>query len=379
MKKRERQLKTNPGDEESSSGDLPEPRVSPHMVNPARIYEAGQNAACLDPIQLAKLEQGFRSWSESVSRAGLRSSRRRILLVFLLIRYTGAKLNEVLNLDPAEDIDCHRGVVRYGSVKKGGDGAGREVQISEELQSEVQAILEDPTHKRQIGKLLKVDAAHVRRKFYERGLECGFPQELGSPNAIRKARAVELMYGNVPLPVVQRILGHSTPNLTASMVAFSDEDIHEVARYFVEKESRRKTSARNTFFGKIRRITKGDIQAGIELVTVVGDLVTTIITNTSLQRLGLKKGSLVTAEVKAPWVIVQKGEDPPLSSADNIYRGTVVRILSGGLTTEIVVRIEDGTELCSVVTEQGRLMIDLMEKDPVWVLFSGFAVVLHVD
>jgi len=39
------------------------------------------------------------------------------------------------------------------------------------------------------------------------------------------------------LPVVQKILGHSTPNLAASYVEFSDEEMREVARYFVDKRA----------------------------------------------------------------------------------------------------------------------------------------------
>jgi molybdate transport system regulatory protein len=158
------------------------------------------------------------------------------------------------------------------------------VQISFELMSEIQTLLKNSAFVAEAGSLLGVDAAHVRRKFYERCVACGFEQELGSPNAIRKARAVELMRDNMPLPVVQRILGHSTPNLTASLVAFSDEDIRQVARHFIERESQRKTSASNTFFGKIGHITTGDIQSLVELVTLGGDSVATVITNTSLKR-----------------------------------------------------------------------------------------------
>ena len=38
---------------------------------------------------------------------------------------------------------------------------------------------------------------------------------------IRKARAVELVQSNVPLPVVQSLLGLSTPNSASSFVTFS--------------------------------------------------------------------------------------------------------------------------------------------------------------
>jgi molybdate transport system regulatory protein len=349
------------------------------LVNPARIYAGDQETHCLDPTQLAKLEETFRSWAREASRPDVIASRKRILLIFLLIRYTGARLNEVLALDPHRDFDASKCVVRYGRKKAPGDVFRREVQVSSELISEIQAMLKDPAFAMQSGALLGVDAAHVRRKFYERCVACGFEQDLGSPSAVRKARAVELMRDNMPLPVVQRILGHSTPNLTASLVAFSDEDIHQVARHFIERESQRKTSARNTFFGKIGHVQKGDIQSRVDLVTLGGDVVATVITNTSLKRMGLKNGSLVAAEVKAPWVILQKAETKPLCTAENVFRGTVTQILRGKLTTEFVVRIHDGTELCSVVTEQSRRILGLGQNDDVWVMFNSFAVILRVD
>jgi molybdate transport system regulatory protein len=349
------------------------------LVNPARIYAPAEEARCLDPTQLARLEGNFREWAEAAQRADVSASRKRILLVFLLIRYTGARLNEVLDLDLRKHVDISRRIVRYGRAGAAGDSPGREVEISMELASEILAAISDPVLTGQSGRLLRIDPGHIRRKFYERAAACGFPQELGSPNAIRRARAVEMMQSNMPLPVVQRILGHSTPNLTASLIAFSDKDIHQVARHFIERESRRKTSARNTFFGKIRDIQQGDIQSVVELVTVGGDIVITVITNDSLRRLGLKAGSLITAEVKAPWVILQKGDKEPSCTAENRFRGTVSRILSGEITTEFVVRIADGTDLCSLVTEESRRSLDIRENDTVWVIFNSFAVILNVD
>jgi molybdate transport system regulatory protein len=349
------------------------------FLNPARIYAGSQEARCLDPTQLAKLELEFRKWADNASRTDVRASRKRILLIFLLIRYTGARLNEVLAIDPVREINSSKCSVSYGKARQTGSGLVREVQISSELMSEIQAMLNDNLVSKKDRAWLGVDAAHVRRKFYERAVACGFPQDLGSPNAIRRARAVELMQDNMPLPVVQRILGHSTPNLTASLVTFSEEDIHQVARHFIERESRRKTSARNTFFGKIGHVRKGDIQSQVELVTVAGDSVTTVITNNSLKRMGLKKGSLVTAEVKAPWVVLQKARTEPVCTAENMFHGKVTRIVRGNLTTEFIVRIQDGTELCSLVTEDTRRKLDIREKEDVWIMFNSFAVILHVD
>jgi len=224
-----------------------------------------------------------------------------------------------------------------------------------------------------------VDQGFVRRKFYERAEACGFAKHLGGPEMIRKARAVELMQASLPLPAVQKLLGHSTPNLTSSYVAFSEEEIAEVTRLYMEREAARKTSARNSFFGKIQRIVKGDIQTLVELVTVGGHAITTVITNDSLALLGLKKGRLVTAEVKAPWVIVQKGEGDPQCSAENRLEGTIARLTRGRVNTEIATRLDDATEVCAVVTTAGIRRLGLAKGDRVRVLFNAYAVVLHVD
>ena len=113
-------------------------------------------------------------------------------------------------------------------------------------------------------------------------------------------------------------------------------------RIFVEKESSRKTSARNSFFGKIVGIKKGDVQSQVRLVTISGHAVSTIITNESLGRLGLKKGQLITAEVKAPWVLLQGGKEEPACSADNRFHGVITHVRGGKIVTEYTVRISEG-------------------------------------
>jgi molybdate transport system regulatory protein len=356
------------------------PGSAPERTHHGRIVSVPQGPQkFLDTVQLSHLEQSFRDWAEGSERTDIRLSRKRILMIFLLIRYTGAKLNEVLAIDPYRDVDYDRQTVVLGKGKAGSGRPPREVQMPETLSTELKFWMDDPSFRESLGNLFMVDPGHVRRKFYERASACNFPRALGAPDAIRKSRAVELMQENVPLPVVQRMLGHSTPNVTASYVAYSEEEIRQVTRYFLEKESGRKTSARNTFFGKIRTIRRGDIQAKIELLTIGGDAIATVITNESLARLGLIVGSLVKAEVKAPWVILEKSEGEPKCTAENRFQGTVVRVNQGRITNEVVVRIADGSELCSVVTKESSRGMGLQTNDPVWAIFNSFAVVLHID
>jgi molybdate transport system regulatory protein len=345
----------------------------------SRIVSVPDEARCLDTVQLSRLEKSFRDWANGAARSDIRLSRQRVLLIFLLIRYTAGKLNEVLALDPFQDVDVERHVVYLGKTEKRIGRSVREIRIPEALSEEIASSLNDPLFKKYLRRMLKLDPGHVRRKFYERAGHMGISPAMGSPESIRKSRAVELMQSNVPLPVVQRMLGHSTLNMTASYVDFSEADMQQVVNHFIDKESRRKTSARNSFFGKISFIKKGDIQAEVRMTTLSGDIITTIITNNSLSRLGLKKGSLIAAEVKAPWVILQRSKKKPESTAENRLEGRITRITKGKITTEYIVRILDGTELCSIVSSKNALLTDFKENDTVWALFNSFSVVLHTD
>lgn len=346
----------------------------------ARIVSPDYQSRYLDAVQLNHLEQVFRAWSDAVSSAQRRLSRKRVLSIFLLIRYTGGRLNEVLRLDPARDIDFGKHVVhlRKAGGKKAKE-AGREVRVPEAVAGEIQAILADFMCSCPQGRIFKVDPAHVRRKFYGCAEAAGFARELGTPEAIRKARAVELMQGNVPLPVVQKILGHATPNLAAGYVDFSQDELHRVARFYIERENRRKTSARNAFYGKIEKIQRGDVQACLEMVSLDGLRVIAIITIYSLDKLGLRPGMLIVAEVKAPWVTLVQSEIEPACTAENRLRGTVVRIVRGKLVTEVDMRVSDSIELCALITESGRRRLDIKEGDTLWAIFNAAAVVIHAD
>ncbi|RJP77079.1 MAG: transporter [Desulfobacteraceae bacterium] len=344
-----------------------------------RIVSVPEDSRCLDSIRLNSLEQSFRQWADDSPRPDVRLSRSRIFIIFLLIRYTAAKLSEVLALNPLEDIDPHACTVVFHGMGPGRTDKTRKVQISGMLSREIQSVLSEPLFQNALPRPFDVDPGFVRRKFYERAKACGFPKEMGGPEMIRKGRAVELMQGNLPLPAVQEMLGHSTPNLTSAYVSFSADDIRQVTKLFIDREASRRTSARNSFFGKIQMIQRGDIQSRVTLTTVSGNSVSTVITNDSLDRLALKKGRLITAEVKAPWVILFSGEKKPQCSAENRFNGIIEQINKGRINTEYTIRIEDGTALCAIVSAEsaGRLALD--PGDRVWALFNCFAVVLHID
>jgi molybdate transport system regulatory protein len=325
-------------------------------------------ADCLDSIQLGQLEHAFREWSEGPKRVDLRLSRKRILLIFLLVRYTGAKLHEVLALNPVQALDNEKLLVVFET---------REVQIPPHAAQAMLTLLRELAAAAL--RRVRVDPAFVRRKFYERAAACGFSKKQGSPEMIRKARAVELMQGNLPVPAVQRILGHSSPNLTTARIAFSEDDIHRVTRRHMERESGRKTSARNSFFGQVRSLCTGEIQTLVQIATLDGGTLSAIVTNTSAEHLGLKPGRLLSAEIKAPWLVLERHDAQGCNSLENRRDGVIVRIKAGAINTECTVRIAEGAELCAVVASPGFMALRIKEGDPVRVLFSCYAVILHAD
>lgn len=352
---------------------------APSPPSHGRLVPVPDSESCLDTKQLQDLEQSFRRWAISPKRPDHRNSRDRILFIFLIIRYTGARLNEVLSLDLLKDFDREKNTVRFCKRHSGKDSICREVQIPETISADIQTMTSHSELRWPGGSMFRIDPAHVRRKFYEQAVTIGIQSGMGTPETIRKSRAVELMRSNMPLQVVQRILGHSTPNLAASYVEFSDTEICHVAKYFADRENNRKTSARNSFFGKISTIHKGDIQTIVTVVSVSGNSITSIITNDSLARIGLKPGMLITAEVKAPWIQLCKSQNAPNCSAENMFQGTVSRITKNRITAEIVVRLPDGIELCAIITEKTRRQMDIHNQEILWAFFDAFAVVLHVD
>lgn len=338
--------------------------------------EISGNVKYLDTIQLEELEHAFRDWAAKPKREDIRISRARVLMVFLLIRYTGAKLGEVLDLDETRSIDMENEQV---TLSRADSSTSRQVPLPGNVVKEFGALLADPRFAAYKRRLFTMDQAHVRKKFYERAGECNLPKEMCSPEVIRRSRGIELLSGGMPLPVVQRVLGHSTPALAAEYLNLPPEDVQKVTRHFMERESKRKTSARNAFYGKVVEVSPGDIQSCIKVESLGGHEVAAVITNSSLRRLRLKVGAFVTAEIKAPWVLVAKDRVAAAHHAGNLFEGVVRHTERGRISSEIIVQLTDGTDICAVVTEESRQKLALQEGDKAWVHFSELAVILNVD
>jgi molybdate transport system regulatory protein len=350
------------------------PEAGSGRFRAARIFCVPDDVKFLDTLELTRLSEAFAAWTDRAGRPDVAVSRNRVRLIYLLLRHTGARLGEVLGLDDRRDINLDTLAVTFGH----GEGEGREVQIPAELGEALATVFANPAYVSLRGILFKLDQGHVRRKFYERAEECGFSKELVNPSTIRRSRAVELLRDDVPLPVVQRILGHSTADLTAAFLHLPEEQRRKVERQVLARETRR-TSARNAFFGRVAQVRKGDIQTQVVVESLGGHAVSSVITNESLKNLGVTEGSFVTAEIKAPWVVLEACDELPKATTTNRFLGTVELTRVGELTSEVIVVLSDGTRLCALITTQSARELELAEGRQVWAMFNAFAVVLHVE
>jgi molybdate transport system regulatory protein len=331
----------------------------------------------LDPAQLAALEQAFRAWVAASRRQADRLSRQRLLLIFLLLRSTGARLGEVLGLDAGRDLDLEpaRSLIRFSD---------REVPLPTDVAKELRAALADDELMGSLAAgpagLFDMDQGHVRRKFYERALQAGIPRELASPSVLRRSLARSLVRQDVPLPVVQRLLGQSSASLTAAFCDYSEDEAGRIVEDYLRREERRKTSARNRFAGQITGVTAGPVVSSVELTSLGGFKVVSVVTRDSVERLGIRPGVLATADIKAPWVQVTAGTDEPVCTAANRYPGVVRRILAHAdepVAAEVVAELSDGTRLAAVVTAESARRLNLKVGSPVWVSFGAFSVILN--
>ncbi len=361
----------------------PRTRTGPEAGTPDPPDPHALNPRGLDLAQLSALERGFRQWMEASRRQADRHSRRRLWLIFLLLRSTGARLGEVLGLDASRDLVLaqERPCARFGIPPE-----GREVPLPADVAAELRAALADGELLAGIpggaARLFGMDQGHVRRKFYERAEAAGIPRDLASPSVLRRTRARQLMRQDVPLPIVQRLLGQSSADLTAAFSDYSEAEAGEIVEAYLKREERRKTSARNRFFGQVTRVTSGPVVAEVEVTSLGGFKVYSVVTRESVERLGIAPGVLATADIKAPWVQMSAGAEEPVSTAANRYPATVRRVVtgpahSGEVVAEVVAELADGTRLASVITAESARRLDLREGMPVWASFGAFSVILN--
>lgn len=139
-----------------------------------------------------------------------------------------------------------------------------------------------------------------------------------------------------------------------------------------------KVSARNVFKGKISALVDGAVNAEVELSLPGGDKIVAIVTEGSVQSLGLAVGKDAVAYVKAPWVMLLAGSADVKFSARNQLAGTVSVLHKGAVNTEVGITLPGGTVVFSVVTNEAVLELGLKVGVAASALIKASHVILGV-
>ena len=340
-------------------------------VCPREFFRVSEHVKYLEPVQVRAFERAFAAWKDSAKRADSVRARMRMWLIFLLLRHSGARLGEILSLDDATCFDAKGLSIRFGSEER-----KRSVPLPEEVFSQVMDILDGPMGCGARGDFFHADPGYFRRICYARGKEAGLPRELSGPNVLRNTRAVEMLRSGVPITVVRDVLGQSSLDLMACFQQFSPEDMHSIV-HSAQKAMRRQTSARNSFVGHVTRIERDSVMAEVVMETRTGYEISAVITTDSLRNLALTEGSPLVATVKAPLVNVMRCGRDTAGSARNRFRATILRVTDSPVISEVLGRLDDGTDVCALISAGSAKELALQHGDEVEFWFKALSVVLN--
>jgi len=137
------------------------------------------------------------------------------------------------------------------------------------------------------------------------------------------------------------------------------------------------TSARNQLLGEVTAVRLGTVNAEVAIALRGGDSLTAVITRASAENLGLQEAVAVTALIKASWVIIAAGDHAgTLLSTRNRLVGTVDKITTDDVASEVVIQLPGGATLAAVITRASAEEMRLKTGDTATALFKASSVIL---
>lgn len=138
-----------------------------------------------------------------------------------------------------------------------------------------------------------------------------------------------------------------------------------------------KTSARNQLSGEVTRIRHGSVNDEVTVRVNTTDEIIAVVTKESVESMDLAIGKKVFALIKASSILLATDEPRGLS-ARNVVKGTVERIVQGGVNAEVVLVLPGQTRLAAVITRESVERLALGLGDPAWMFFKASSVILGV-
>lgn len=140
-----------------------------------------------------------------------------------------------------------------------------------------------------------------------------------------------------------------------------------------------RTSARNVLRGTIVSISADALNADVGVAVSNDSIIHATITAGSLKDLGLVVGREAIVLIKAPFVMIAPGSEPPAISVANRIAGHIARIEHGAVTAEVVLDVGGGKSLAASITAHSAEVLSLKEGTPAFALFDAGHVIIAID
>ena len=140
-----------------------------------------------------------------------------------------------------------------------------------------------------------------------------------------------------------------------------------------------KISARNVFEGTISNITPGSVNTEVEITLGGSDKLIAIVTNGSVNNLGLATGKTVSALVKASSVLVLAGDETVKLSARNVLTGKVSKVTSGQVNAEVAITLSSGANVYANITLEAVEELGIKQGITASAVFKASSVILGVS
>lgn len=137
-----------------------------------------------------------------------------------------------------------------------------------------------------------------------------------------------------------------------------------------------KISARNQFQGSIATLYPGSVHTEVEIALGNGDRIVGVVTNHSVQALGLAVGKPVLALVKASAVMVMTDAAGYALSARNVLDGVVSQVVNGPVSAEVTLSLPGGTPVYATITHDSAEALGIQVGATASVVFKASAVMI---
>ena len=118
-------------------------------------------------------------------------------------------------------------------------------------------------------------------------------------------------------------------------------------------------SARNQIIGTIEKISLGAVNAEIQMKLKSGKSIVSIITNSSVENLGLAINDEVVAVVKSNNVLLSTTQNDSKINEINSLKGNIEEINIDSINAEVVVNIGNEDKIVAIVTTNSIENMDL--------------------